>query len=222
MFRSVPVRVLSVGPHSSVPCLARSAALQVALGGLALLCLANEGHAQLEVGGGLVAECGRIESLRSKGDVPAARDAARKCLEGLEQELDGAIGKHFLEEVAGWKRVRFEQNAAMGMRNANAEYEKDGKRVRVSLIGGGGGRGLGGALGGLARMGMMGGARQVKVAGLPASVMPNGQVMVTFEDGTFLSFESPDFDTPDAALAGMGDLIDQFPVAKIRDDLEPR
>jgi hypothetical protein len=178
--------------------------------------------AQLQVGRGLLTNCEKIESLRKGGDIPGARDAATKCLEGLEQELDGEIGGYFLEEVAGWKRGRFEQNAAMGMRNASADYRKDDKTVRVSLIGGGGGRGLGGALGGFVRMGMMGGGKQVEVAGLPATVMPNGQVVVSFEDGSMLNFESSSFTTADAALAGMGDLIDKFPVAKIRDALQPR
>lgn len=178
--------------------------------------------AQLDVGGGLIDECARIEGLRKNGDLPGARVAATKCLEGLEQEIDGAIGHFFLEDVAGWKRSRFEQNAAMGMRNASADYTKHGKKVRVSLMGGGGGRGLGSALGGLARMGMMGGGKQVKVAGLPATVMPNGQVMVSFEDGSMLNFESSDFKTADDALHGMGDLIDQFPVGKIRDALAPK
>ena len=50
---------------------------------------------------------------------PGARDAAIKCLDWLERELDGEIGQYFLEEVAGWKRGRFEQNAAMGMRKAS-------------------------------------------------------------------------------------------------------
>jgi hypothetical protein len=108
------------------------------------------------------------------------------------------------------------------MRNVTADYKKDGKRVRVSLMGGGSGRGLGGALSGLARMGMMGGGKQVKVAGLPANVLPNGQVMVTLADGSILSFESSDFSTADEALAGMGDLIDQFPVGKIDEALTAR
>ena len=64
-------------------------------------------------------------------------------------------------------------------------------------------------------MGMMGSGRQVRVANLPATVTPSGQVMVTLEDGSFLNFESNDFSTADSALSGMGDLIDKFPVADI-------
>jgi len=195
----------------------------LAVGGCVLaLILPSAAVAQLEVDGGLLDECSKIEGLRRAGNLPGAREAATKCLEGLEQELDGEIGQYFLEDVAGWKRSRFEQNVAMGMRNVSAEYKKDGKRVRVALMGGGSGRGLGGALSGLARMGMMGGGKQVKVAGLPATVMPDGQIMVTFEDGSMLSFESSNFSTAEEALAGMGDLVDQFPVAKIDEALTAR
>jgi hypothetical protein len=67
----------------------------------------------------------------------------------------------------------------------------------------------------------LGEPKQVKVAGLPATVLPNGQVMVSFEDGTMLNFESSDFTTADAALSGMGDLVDEFPVAEISQALTP-
>ena len=202
--------------------MSRTLRLVSTLGTLILLVMPVAASAQLDTGDDGSKNCAQIEKLRSQKNIPGARDAAIKCLDWLERELDGEIGQYFLEEVAGWKRGRFEQNAAMGMRNASTWYEKDGKRVQVSLIGGGSGRGLGGALGGLARMGMMGGGRQIKVAGLPANVMPNGQVMVTFSDGSMLTFESSTYKTPDDALAGMGDLIDKFPVAKIRDALEPK
>ena len=192
------------------------------VGTLILLVMPGVVSAQLETGDDSSKNCAQIEKLRLQKNIPGARDAAVKCLESLERELDGEIGQYFLEDIAGWKRGRFEQSAAMGMRNASTSYEKNGTRVQVSLIGGGSGRGLGGALGGLARMGMMGSGRPIKVAGLPANVMPNGQVMVTFSDGSLLTFESSAYKTPDEALAGMGELIDKFPVAKIRDALEPK
>ena len=184
---------------------------------------ANAASAQLQMGGGLTSHCAEIEALRAKGDLPGARVAAGKCLEGLEQELEGEIGRFIEEQIGDWKRTRFEQNAAMGMRNATFEYKKGNTRVRGNLMGGGSGRGLGGALSGFARMGMMGGGgRELKVANVPATIMPNGQFMITFADGTILTFESSQFKTPDEALAGFGDLIDQFPVAKIRDALGGR
>ncbi len=41
------------------------------------------------MGGGLLVECSKIEGLRNRGDIPGAREAATKCLEGLEQALAG-------------------------------------------------------------------------------------------------------------------------------------
>lgn len=191
------------------------------LAALAIFVLPLSASAQLDTGDDAEKSCAKIEKLRLKKDIPGARAAAATCLEWLEREVAGAVGQYFLEEIAGWKRGRLEQSQAMGMQNASTRYKKDGKTVKVSLIGGGAGRGLGGALSGLARMGMMGGGRQIKVAGLPTNVMPDGQVMVSFEDGSMLNFECDAFTTPDEALEGMGDLIDQFPVAKIRDALGP-
>lgn len=188
---------------------------------LAFLVLPLAAQAQLDMGDNDEKSCATIEKLRAKGDIPGARDAATTCLAFLEREVAGTIEQFFLEEVAGWKRGRFEQSEAMGIRNASTRYTKNDKVVNVSLIGGGSGRGLGGALSGLARMGMMGGGRQIKIAGLPANVMPNGQVMVSFEDGSMLNFECNAFKTADEALEGMGDLLDKFPVAKIRDALAP-
>ena len=174
-----------------------------------------DAFAQLEVGGDLLDNCSRIEGLRNAGNYAEARDAARLCLEGLEQELEGEIGQYFLMEVAGWTRTSFEQNTAMGFSNTSARYEKDGMSVTVSLTGGvGGGFGLG-ALGGLASLGILQSGRQVRVAGLPAVINPDGTVMVPLEDGSFLSFESSDFNDADSALSGMGDLVDAFPVADI-------
>lgn len=187
--------------------------------GLLLGSLPFSATAQLEVGGDLISNCAEIEALRKKGELNQARDKARLCLDGLEQELEGAVGKHFLEQVGAWKRVGFEQANAMGFQNTTARYAKEDKTVTVSLTGGSGGRGLGGALSGLARMGMMGGGKQVRVAGLPALVTPDGQVLVTLTDGSMLTFDCPALLTADDALAGMGDLIDAFPVKAIDETL---
>ena len=174
--------------------------------------------AQLEVGGDMLDSCSKINALYEDGKLTEARDAARACLAGIEQELEGEIGKYFLENVAGWERMSFEQNKAMGFTSTTARYRKDGKTVNVSLTGGSGGAGLmGGALSGLAQMGMMQGGKQIRVAKLPAVATPEGQVTVSLSDGSLLVFDSPDVNTADEALApdGMGGLIDAFPVADI-------
>jgi|GEM_PF-1903310 len=171
--------------------------------------------AQLEIGGDLLESCSRIEGHRNSGNYAEARDAARLCLEGLEQELEGEIGQYFLMEVAGWRRTSFEQNKVMGFSNTSARYQKNGMSVTVSLTGGAGGAFGLGALGGFASLAILQSGRQVRVAGLPAVINPDGSVMVPLEDGSFLSFESSDFNDADSALSGMGDLVDAFPVADI-------
>ena len=182
------------------------------------LIFAGSAVAQLQVGGDALSKCSEIEGLRKQEMIPEARDAARRCLEGLEKLLEGEVGNFFLEDVAGWKRTRFEQNNALGMRSASGSYTKGNLTIKVSMIGGSGsGAGLAGAIGGMARLGLMGGTQQqeVSVAGLPTSILPDGQMMVTLEDGTILSFQCRAFKTPEAALEGMGAFINEFPVKDI-------
>jgi hypothetical protein len=168
----------------------------------------------------LNSNCSRIDDLRKSGDVSAARDAARLCLQGLEQEIEGQVTKFFLPSVAGWTRTSLEQNRAMGISNIAATYKKGAVFAEVSLTGGaGGGAGaepsFGGMLGDFARLGMQQSGKQVKVAGLPASVQPDGIITVTLEAGSFLTFQSSAYGDQDSALAGLGDLVNEFPVADI-------
>ena len=187
--------------------------------GATLLIVLPAAFAQLEVGGDMLDNCSRIDDLQKAGNFSEARGAARLCLEGLEQQLEGEVGEYFLMEVAGWKRTSFEQNKAMGFSNTSATYKKDGKSATVSLTGGmGGGSGLG-ALVGFATKGLLSSGRQLRVAELPAAVNPDGTIIVTLEDGSILNFESPDFGDADAALAGIGSLVDAFPVGDINEAL---
>jgi len=168
-------------------------------------------QAQLEVGGDLMDECARIQELVEGEDYTAARRAARDCLEALEQRFDGEIAALFPQQVAGWSRSSFEQNKAMGFSNTTAEYRRGDQRVDVSLTGGSSMN----ALGSFAAMGMMGAGKQVRVAGLQAIVSNDGKILVSLENGSLLNFESRAFKTGEAALEGMGDLVDAFPVAEL-------
>jgi hypothetical protein len=187
---------------------------------------ANKVLAQLEVGGDLLDNCAEIDALQNAGNFTEARDKARLCLEGLEQQLVGEIGQFFLEQIGDWTRTSFEQNQVMGFTNITAVYEKDDIAVDVSLTGqaggGGGGAlgGLGGIFGGIAQSAILQSGQQVTVAGLPSSVTPDGVLNVPLEDGSILTFMSSDLDTADAALAGMGDLVNDFPVADINAALQ--
>ncbi len=191
----------------------------VLIGGLLIL-VVQSANAQLDVGNNVDA-CTQIDGLRKANKLTEARDAARTCLDALEQEVNGAAGKFFLPEVAGWKRTNIEQNQALGFTNITGTYAKDKNTATVSLTGGSGGGGaLGGLLGGFAKLGVQSSGKQVKVAGLPANVGPDGTITVTLKDGSFLGFSSPDFRDPDAALAGIGDLVNAFPVADINKTLQ--
>jgi hypothetical protein len=178
--------------------------------------------AQLEVGGSALDNCSEIDALRKAGNLTEARDKAQVCLEALEQEITGSVGKLFSAEVAGWKRTNIQQENVLGFSNVTATYTKGETTATVALTGtgGGGGGGLGGLLGGFARAGLAGTGQQVRVAGLPATVQPDGTITVTLEDGSFLTFSSPSFSTQETALAGLGDLVNAFPVADINKALQ--
>jgi hypothetical protein len=176
-----------------------------------LFVVARAAIAQLEVGGSVLDNCSQIDPLRKAGNFTEARDKAQICLEALEQEVTGSVGKLFAMDVAGWKRTGIEQNNVLGFTNVTATYVKAESTATVALTGtggGGGGGGLGGLLGGFARAGLAGTGQQVRVAGLPATVQPDGTIAVTLEDGSFLTF------------AGLGELVNGFPVAEINKALQ--
>jgi hypothetical protein len=157
--------------------------------------------------------------LSKAGNYSAAHEKAQACLEALDQKLQGEVGKQFPQTVAGWTRGNLQQNTVAGFNNITATYKKDKHSADVSLTAGTGGTGaLGSLLGGIARAGMQTG-QQVKVAGLPASVQTDGTIAVTLQSGAFLTFKSPEFSDQKSALAGLGDLVNAFPVAQINKTL---
>lgn len=197
-----------------------SAKKQGILAGILIATGVSVSLAQLEVGGDLLDNCAEVDPLQNAGNFSEARDKARLCLEGIEQELAGEISQFFLPQIGLWTRTSIDQTQVMGFNNVTAVYEKGDISVNVSLTGqaGGGGNlasGLGGLFGGLAQSAILQTGQQVTVAGLPSSIQPDGTLTVPLEDGSFLSFMSSDLDTADAALAGMGDLVNDFPVADI-------
>ena len=186
-----------------------------------LLAASPSAMAQLEVGGSALDNCAQIDALRKAGNFAEARDKAQVCLEALEQEVAGSVGKLFPTSVAGWQRTNIQQDSALGFTNISATYTKGDISASVDLTGtGSGGGGLGGLLGGFARAGLAGSGQQVRVAGLPATVQTDGTIMVTLDAGSFLSFSSSEFDSQETALAGLGDLVDAFPVADINKALQ--
>ena len=185
---------------------------------LALGC--SSAFAQLDVGNGGLAACSQIDALSKAGNYSAAKEKAQACLEAIDQKLQGEVGKLFPQTVAGWTRGDLEQNTVAGFNNITATYKKAAHSATVSLTGGSGGSGsMGGFLGGIAKLGMQAG-QQVKVAGLPAAVQTDGTIAVTLDSGAFLTFKSPAFSNQQSALAGLGDLVNAFPVAQINKTLK--
>ncbi len=175
--------------------------------------------AQLDVGGSLLDSCSQIDGLRKSGNFAGAKEKALQCVQGIDQQMQGDVTKSFPADVAGWKRTGIEQNQAMGFNNITATYKKATNTATVSLTGGQSGNALGGLLGGIARMGAQAG-QQVRVAGLPAAVQPDGGISVSLERGSFLIFKSSEFHDQQSALAGLGDLVNAFPVAEINKKLQ--
>jgi len=190
------------------------------LGGIVVLAIMGSAHAQLEVASS-GNDCAQIESLRKAGNLGEARNKAQACIEELNNELAGSTAKLFPDTVAGWKRGNVEQNQALGVNNVSTSYAKDKHTVQVALTGGGkGANNVGGLLSGIAKFGIKSSGKQIKVAGLPGSIQADGSIMVTLDDGSFLGFTCPDFHNADEALAGMGDLVNAFPVADINKHLK--
>jgi hypothetical protein len=175
--------------------------------------------AQLDVGDSGLSACSQIDALSKAGNYSGAHAKAQACLQALDQKLQGEVGKLFPQAVAGWNRGALEQNTVAGFNNITTTYKKAANTATVSLTAGNAGGGaIGGLLGGIARMGMQTG-QQVKVAGLPASVQTDGTIAVTLDSGAFLTFKSPAFSDQRSALAGLGDLVNAFPVAQINKTL---
>jgi hypothetical protein len=188
--------------------------------GIVVLGIMGSAQAQLEVASS-GNDCAQIESLRKAGNLGEARNKAQACIEELNNELAGSTAKLFPDSVAGWKRGNVEQNQALGVNNVSTSYAKDKHTVQVSLTGGGkGANNVGGLLSGIAKFGIKSSGKQIKVAGLPGSIQADGSIMVTLDDGSFLGFTCPDFHTADEALAGMGDLVNAFPVGDINKHLK--
>ncbi len=188
--------------------------------GILALGVIGNAQAQLEVASS-GNDCAQIESLRKAGNLGEARNKAQACIEELNNELAGGTAKLFPDSVAGWKRGAIEQNQALGVNNVSTSYAKDKHTVQVSLTGGGkGANNVGGLLSGIAKFGIKSSGKQIKVAGLPGSIQADGSIMVTLDDGSFLGFTCPDFHTADDALAGMGDLVNAFPVGDINKHLK--
>lgn len=162
--------------------------------------------------------CSGIMRLVDKEKFKEALEEARWCVESLEAQLQGNTSSHFKDNVAGWKRTDVREENVMGMTSIIGEYRKGDDTLTVTLIGGqGSGSPFGGALGGLAKMGMMQNGKRFRVQRLKASVDPQGQITVNLDDGSFITIKSPQHSRQDDALKALEPFLDAFPFADIND-----
>ena len=156
--------------------------------------------------------CDGIVELYNDGDVDAALEEARWCVEALEQVKQAHEGELFAGEIGGWKRQSIEQNKAMGVALTEASYGKDNKTIKVTLMGSASGSDMG-FLGGLAQIGMMSAGNKVRVgkyAGVATSEGGTDTVMVKLNSGRSLSFASSD-----AGMNAVLGFAKTFPVAEV-------
>ncbi|NIB43900.1 hypothetical protein HBA55_30135 [Pseudomaricurvus alkylphenolicus] len=162
--------------------------------------------------------CEGIMRLVDKEKFKEALEEARWCVEALESSLQGSVASFFSANVAGWQRTDVRQENALGMGSIIGEYSKDGKTLTVTLIGSkGSGGAFAGALGGLAKMGLMQQGRRFRVQGLKASADPQGQITITLDDGSFITVKSPQYSRQEEALKALEPFLDAFPFADIND-----
>jgi hypothetical protein len=161
--------------------------------------------------------CSKILELYDGGDLDGALEEARWCVEALEQVRQRQESAFFRDEIGGWARSSLDQNKAMGVALTEARYQKDGKTITASLMGGAGaGGGLGGMdiFGAIAGAGMMSTGNRMRVQGHSATAnTDNGpQIMVTLDSGGYLQFASTD-----ASLDEVTAFAEAFPITELDD-----
>ncbi len=155
--------------------------------------------------------CGGILKFYEQGDIDAALEEARWCVEALEQVQMSKQGDVFPAEVAGWKRQSLDQNKAMGIAMTEANYNNSGKAITVTLMGGADAGG--GFLGALAEMGMMSGGSKMRLGDYTAVAMSDSggeTVSVSLENSGTLSFQSYD-----AGRDAVMEFAKAFPIAEL-------
>ncbi len=138
--------------------------------------------------------CSAVIELYREGDIDAALEEAKWCVESLEQlalkqQLDG-----FSEQVDGWTRGEIKQHKTMGMSTIETSYTKDEKTIEVNLTTGAAG-GMG-ALAAISQLGMQVGEK-VRIQRRTALVNATGskvEILVTLNNAGMLNFSSTSTD----------------------------
>lgn len=103
--------------------------------------------------------CKQAAELYESGDVSAAIEEAKWCLESLEQIAQSQKSEVFPRDLAGWIRGEMSQQKAMGFSTIEVTYTRDGKEIRINYTGGGGG----GMAAMFSQMGMAGAGRKIRL-----------------------------------------------------------
>jgi hypothetical protein len=155
------------------------------------------------------AYCKEAAKHYEEGDVAAAIEEAKWCLESLEQIAQGRKAEAFPAELVGWKRGQVEQQKAMGFSTLETVYSRDGKQIRVSFTSGGGGMS---AM--FSQMGMVGGGRKIRLGRYTGSILEDGssiEVMI----GLKMTPGMINLESSDADIDEMTEFAKALPVAQI-------
>ena len=83
-----------------------------------------------------------VRIFNSDGDINAALEEARWCVEGLEAlKQDNAL-EFFPDQVDSWVAGKATNNKILGVSMVERVYSRDGRSISVSLANGGTGTGL--------------------------------------------------------------------------------
>ena len=117
------------------------------------------------------AYCKQAAELYESGDVSAAIEEAKWCLESLEQIAQSQKSEVFPRDLDGWIRGELTQQKAMGFSTIQMAYTRDGKEIRINYTGGGGG----GMAAMFSQMGMGGAGKKIRLGKYTGLLTVQGQ-----------------------------------------------
>ena len=133
--------------------------------------------------------CTQAAQLYEEGDIVAAIEEARWCLESLEQIQQAKKSEGFAEEVDGWKRGEIKQQKVMGFSSIETQYTKSGKTINVAYN-----SGSGSMAGIFSQMGLAQAGKKVRIQRYTAIVMDKGnraELMISLkQSGAMLNISS--------------------------------
>jgi len=127
--------------------------------------------------------CKAAYDLLKDGDVKAALEEARWCVEGLEQMQQKAQKELLAANIDGWKRESLSSNKALGMTVTEARYSKGSESIELNITGGG--NNFAGAA--FAQMGMMQAGSRVRLGAYKGTLISGETLMIPLGEGRFIT-----------------------------------